>query len=236
MSDSEDADAAEYISCSESEDEEENPHSWRYVSDENTQVHVDDVDELLLAKARLEVDCVVKGLLQKMFGTSQHHLEGVGLARFLFTWLDSSVLAKLCSFANRNLGDFEAVSTNDVLQFLEVEMWLSFYGVTPEFFYDLRNRAQYSPAKRTMALPRYQSILAALSTSPDDRGGGASNLWTAPFTPDHDLSHAAELVSRICADIGFVDGVTIASLDDDLIRLRSNAVDATGLARIRKVM
>ncbi|GMF48235.1 unnamed protein product [Phytophthora fragariaefolia] len=38
---------------------------------------------------------------------------------------------------------------------------------------------------------------------------------------------------RVCSDIGFVNGVSIASLDDDLLRLRSAKVDDLGLTRTR---
>ncbi|EEY60053.1 uncharacterized protein PITG_21091 [Phytophthora infestans T30-4] len=106
------------------------------------------------------------------------------------------------------------------------------YGVTPDFFYDESNRALYPPAEEALPLPRYRAILAALSGNPFTKEGG-SDQWMAPFTPDRDISYAYELAQRLSADIGFVDGTTIASLDDDLIRLRSKTVDDIGLTHVR---
>ncbi|OWZ00722.1 hypothetical protein PHMEG_00028027, partial [Phytophthora megakarya] len=58
-------------------------------------------------------------------------------------------------------------------------------------------------------------------------------MWTAPMAHDHDLAHATELVRRFCSEFGFVEGVSIASLNDDMIRLRSTLVDELGLAHVR---
>ncbi|EEY53753.1 uncharacterized protein PITG_20036 [Phytophthora infestans T30-4] len=121
---------------------------------------------------------------------------------------------------------------DDIYKFLEVELWLSVYGVAPDFFYDESHRALYPPAEEALPLPRYRAILAALSGNPFTKEGG-SDQWTAPLTPDRDISYAYELARRLSADIGFVDGTTIASLDDDLIRLRSKAVDDIGLTHVR---
>ncbi|KAI9988402.1 hypothetical protein PInf_021805 [Phytophthora infestans] len=167
-----------------------------------------------------------------MFGTTQHHLDGVSVSSFLFVWLDSTVLARLLIFVNRSLADYAEASTDDIYKFLEVELWLSVIGVTPDFFYDESNRALYPPAEEALPLPRYHAILAALSGNPFTKEGG-SDQWTAPLTPDRDISYAYELARRLSADIGFVDGTTIASLDDDLIRLRSKAVDDIGLTHVR---
>eukprot|EP00644_Phytophthora_capsici_P013335 jgi/Phyca11/115778/e_gw1.29.308.1 len=115
---------------------------------------------------------------------------------------------------------------------MEVELWLSFYHVTPSFFFDNANRKQYPSATSCMTFDRYRSILAALNTACRPETDGL-NQWAAPFSPDRDTTYAAELIRRLCADIGFVPGTTIASLDDDLIRLRSASVDDVGLAHIR---
>ncbi|POM59145.1 hypothetical protein PHPALM_36113, partial [Phytophthora palmivora] len=90
----------------------------------------------------------------------------------------------------------------------------------------------YPPAQTCMQFKRYRSILAALGTTNRQETVG-TNQWAAPFSPDRDTTYAAELIRRLCADIGFVSGTTIASLDDDLIRLRSASVDDIGLAHIR---
>ncbi|ETM55200.1 hypothetical protein F441_01613 [Phytophthora nicotianae CJ01A1] len=115
---------------------------------------------------------------------------------------------------------------------MEVELWLSFYHVTPSFFFDNANRKQYPSATSCMTFDRYRSILAALNTTCRPETDG-SNQWAAPFSPDRDTTYAAELIRRLCADIGLISWTSIASLDDDLIRLRSASVDDVGLAHIR---
>lgn len=50
---------------------------------------------------------------------------------------------------------------------------------------------------------------------------------------DREMARIAELVRRLGADIGFVERETIASLDDDMIRLRSTLVDDIGLTHTR---
>ncbi|KAE9259312.1 hypothetical protein PF008_g33398, partial [Phytophthora fragariae] len=42
-----------------------------------------------------------------------------------------------------------------------------------------------------------------------------------------------DTLRHVCSEIGFINEVSIASLDDDLLRLRSNSVDDLGLTRIR---
>ncbi|POM60120.1 hypothetical protein PHPALM_31061 [Phytophthora palmivora] len=61
----------------------------------------------------------------------------------------------------------------------------------------------------------------------------SSATWAAPCEHDRHLSHAMRAVRRVCSEIGFVPQVSIASLDDDLLRLRSCSVDDLSLTRTR---
>ncbi|POM63180.1 hypothetical protein PHPALM_27552 [Phytophthora palmivora] len=84
-----------------------------------------------------------------------------------------------------------------------------------------------------MQFKRYRSILAALGTTNRQETVGM-NQWAAPFSPDRDTTYAAELIRRLCADIGNYYCITRRRpLDDDLIRLRSASVDDIGLTHIR---
>ncbi|EEY60986.1 uncharacterized protein PITG_01230 [Phytophthora infestans T30-4] len=46
-------------------------------------------------------------------------------------------------------------------------------------------------------------------------------------------SGRASVGDLLCEEIGFVEGTSIASLDDDMIRLRSHLVDDVGLTHVR---
>ncbi|KAE9164762.1 hypothetical protein PF005_g29888, partial [Phytophthora fragariae] len=46
-------------------------------------------------------------------------------------------------------------------------------------------------------------------------------------------ARAMDTLRHVCSEIGFINEVSIASLDDDLLRLRSSSVDDLGLTRIR---
>ncbi|EEY58236.1 uncharacterized protein PITG_00875 [Phytophthora infestans T30-4] len=54
------------------------------------------------------------------------------------------------------------VCVKELLQFVEVELWLSYYAVTPTFFYHRDNRNYFPPAQSAMPQTRYMAILNAL--------------------------------------------------------------------------
>lgn len=81
MSESDTSTGDKYETDSDIEDQAP-PGTWRYVATEVEGVEVDDVDGFLLAKTREESSTGISRLLQKMFGTSDHHLPGVGVECF----------------------------------------------------------------------------------------------------------------------------------------------------------
>ncbi|ETM45943.1 hypothetical protein L914_09114 [Phytophthora nicotianae] len=102
-----------------------------YIDSVNVRLRVDDIDELLLRKARDEVGAVLLRLRLCMFGASP-----------------SDPALRL---HQRKLCQLSFVSTEGLLRFVDVELWLSFYSVTPAFFYD--------PTAMTQA--RYAEIIRA---------------------------------------------------------------------------
>ncbi|POM62939.1 LOW QUALITY PROTEIN: hypothetical protein PHPALM_27842 [Phytophthora palmivora] len=229
MSDSETSVDDVWWSDTDSDEEETNPGSWKYIHSSRVHLQVDDVDTLLLEKARVEADYVVERLLQRMFGTTQHNTASISVSRILSTWLDLPIISKLQQFVNVRLADDTAVTVDELFESGTVAELLSCNTI---MLFDKENSKQYRPAQTCMQFKRYRSILAALGTTNRQETVG-TNQWAAPFSPDRDTTYAAELIRRLCADIGFVSGATIASLDDDLIRLRSASVDDIGLAHIR---
>ncbi|ETO58676.1 hypothetical protein F444_22943, partial [Phytophthora nicotianae P1976] len=111
---------------------------------------------------------------------------------------------------NANLDANEFATVNEVKKLLEVELWLCFYSISPTKFYAKENKKYYPPANKAM-----------------------KHFWNAPFSPDCHLSQAMDAMRRVCSEIGFVNEVSIAKLDDDLLRLRSKSVDDLGLTRTR---
>ncbi|KAE8912409.1 hypothetical protein PF010_g16960 [Phytophthora fragariae] len=221
----------ESSSSSPSDNEGCSSTAWRFVDDPNMELRVDDVEDFLLCKARNEVNTVLERLRGRKTGGGVSEQRSVSVADILDVWLDDSILLAFKSFVNSSLQP-DIVSTQELLSFIEVELWLSFYSTTPTAFYTSENRDLYPPMWTAMPKPRYMQILQALSTS-TQRTSGAENQWKAPLSHDREMARIAEIVRRLGADIGFVEPETIASLDDDMIRLRSTLVDDIGLAHTR---
>ncbi|KAE9190862.1 hypothetical protein PF004_g21779 [Phytophthora fragariae] len=231
MSESDTSTSDEYETSS-GDEEQASPGLWSYVTAEGEQVEVNDVDRILLEKAREESSTVIGRLLQRMFESSEHHLASVDVACFINAWLDTSILSGLTNYANRSLCGSDAVAIDDIFKFVEVELWLSFSGITPDAFYSVKNAKYYPPAATVMPLSKYRSVLTALGNSNLQNGMDTSH-WDAPFTSNRDISNSMEQIRRLCSDIAFVNEVTIASLDDDMLRLRSQLVNDIGLAHVR---
>ncbi|KAJ8576857.1 hypothetical protein ON010_g2356 [Phytophthora cinnamomi] len=83
-----------------SDDEQTTAGAWKRISCNQVHVHVDNVDALLLEKAREGVECVVGRLLLRMFGTTQHSAANVSISRIVLMWLDSTIMSKLQRFVN----------------------------------------------------------------------------------------------------------------------------------------
>ncbi|OWZ06177.1 LOW QUALITY PROTEIN: hypothetical protein PHMEG_00021605 [Phytophthora megakarya] len=164
------------------------------------------------------------------------HLEAVpaqtSIADVLNVWMDESVLAAIKQFVNSNLEQSAFVSTEEIRAFIEVELWLGFYSTTPGSFYNHANRTLYPSSHNVMSQARFMQILSALGKQ-RQRSSGSTAMWTAPMAHDRDLAYATELLRRLCSEFGSVEGVSISSLDDDMIRLRSTLVDESGLAHVR---
>ncbi|ETN15566.1 hypothetical protein PPTG_06811 [Phytophthora nicotianae INRA-310] len=186
--------------------------AWKFIDEPSPQLHVEDVEAFLLSKARTEANRVAKKLLVRIFGT-EHRLPS-----------DRHV--------NSSLAQSAFVSRSDLLKFLQVELWLAFYSVSPSNFYERSNKQYYPPVKSVMPSKRYFAILRAFG-KPNAEDDVSSTHWKVPFQHDPNLSHAMDELRRLCSRFGFVSEVSIAKLDDDLLRLRSSAVDDLGLTRTR---
>ncbi|ETP13856.1 hypothetical protein F441_11139 [Phytophthora nicotianae CJ01A1] len=204
---------------------------WEFLEDDSIALGVDNVEDYLLRKARIEADVVLGRLRRRMFGVASAEPRRVGIGVVLLLWLDESVLTAIKNIVNLSFNSNSFVTSQELLRFIEMELWLSFYATSPSLFYSSNNNDEYPPAQTAMPQARYMAILNALSKT--QHAGNTDGQRVAPLTFDRDLVHVEDLVRRLCAEMGFVESETIASLDDDMIRLRSKAVDDIGLAHVR---
>ncbi|KAG1705863.1 hypothetical protein DVH05_002427 [Phytophthora capsici] len=207
--------------------------TWKFVEETLVELGIDDVEQYLLAKARLEVPQVAERLMTRMYGKHSRPLQPeLPVEDIVQLWLDPTVLMLTKQHINANLDVNAFATVNEVKRLLEVELWLCFYSISPTKFYANENKRYYPPANKAMKRKRYYTLLNALGTS-SAAISTSSDFWNAPFSPDRHLSQAMDAMRRVCSEIGFVNEVSIASLDDDLLRLRSKSVDDLGLTRTR---
>jgi hypothetical protein len=113
--------------------------------------------------------------------------------------------------------------------FIRVQLYLSVYGCSPSLFFDKKNRDIYSTSGLLgMSHCQYTAALQALGKSLSMHCDNSGN-WMPPMEHDRHLAGVLEHVRRTSANIGFVPRVTIPSIDDDLLRLRSTKVSLFGL-------
>ncbi|KAF4135308.1 hypothetical protein GN958_ATG15496 [Phytophthora infestans] len=225
-----DSDAEELLS--EREDDGELDSStiskWKCVEEMSLELGIDDVEQHLLAKARLAVPRVAERLMARMYGKRSRPLQPeLPVEDIVQLWLDPTVLMLTMQHINANLNTSEFATVNEVNQMLEVELWLCFYSISPTKFYAEENKRYYFPANKAMNRRRYYTLLNALGT-PSAAISTSSDFWNVPFSPDRHLSQAMDAIRRVCSKIGFVNEVSISSLDDDLLRLRSNRLMISG--------
>ncbi|KAG1705956.1 hypothetical protein DVH05_002518 [Phytophthora capsici] len=207
--------------------------TWKFVEETLEELGIDDVEQYLLSETRLEVPQVAERLMTRMYGKHSRPLQPeLPVEDIVQLWLDPTVLMLTKQHINANLDVNEFATVNEVKKLLEVELWLCFYSISQKKFYAKENERYYPPANKAMKRKRYYTLLNALGTS-SAAIFTSSDFWNAPFSPDRHLSQAMDAMRRVCSEIGFVNEVSIASLDDDLLRLRSKSVDDIGLTRTR---
>ena len=112
------------------------------------------------------------------------------------------------------------------------------YNTSPENYFsdDTPGRYRKPPVGIHVTRAVYYDILRRLSvryksTTPSM---DLSDTWTPPLSPNIQLQRIQDSIRLFCSKFGFVKKVSILSLDDDLVRLRSHNVESTiGSARVR---
>ncbi|POM60297.1 hypothetical protein PHPALM_30864 [Phytophthora palmivora] len=98
------------------------------------------MEKYLLAKARIEETHVVQNLMARMYGRQYILPSQVSTTDIMKLWLDSTVITVAKQHINANLDTNKFISESKVKAFLQVELWLSFYSVSPTMFYDPANK------------------------------------------------------------------------------------------------
>src|SRR5271169_3456392 len=100
--------------------------SWTPVTDFPTIISIDDVDEYLLQNTRQELEIVKNRLIRRMFGNRNCQLKNVKAMDLVKQFLDPILLGLISLQINQHIvGD--ALSHDEVLSFLRVQLYLSIY-------------------------------------------------------------------------------------------------------------
>jgi hypothetical protein len=138
--------------------DEEQVGSWEIITDYETTIEIDSIDQYLLDAARTEIPIVLGRLKAKMFGGRSRNLNTIPASKFLQAWMDANFLGYIKQFVNKNLtGD--PVSNSEILAFIQVELMLSFYRVSPSLYFDMDKRSNFPSAGQGMDLRQIQRDL-----------------------------------------------------------------------------
>jgi hypothetical protein len=195
-----------------------------------TRIGIDNVDEYLLTTARAEAEIVVKRLMTRAFGRRNRLHSSVTAADMMKVFLTPAILGHVKSFVNRHIRD--KISSAELATFIQVELKLSFYTCTPGRFFDPQNVELYPSRSAGMTHARYAEVLKSLGSNTSADDNNSSEGWTAPLKHDRDIAGVFQLARTVCSAISYVEKVSILSMDDDLLRLRSVLVESFGLAHI----
>ena len=205
------------------------PGSWENVPPYEDIIHIDGIEKYLLDMARKESTVVTKRLMEAMFGRRPRANIRVTPVDTLQYFLDSGFLGGMRVFMNRTLR--QQVQHWEILAFVGIELALSYYTCTPGRYFDVDHQSMFPPVRHaTITKNRYQQMLGALGALPNQTSGCCTVSWLAPLNHSRDIAGGMQLARSVCSAIAYVEKVSILSLDDDLLRLRSSLIDAFGLA------
>ena len=186
---------------------------WTNIPIISTEVGIDNVDKYLLSTARREVETVKNNFLIRVFGASEGpHRAPASLEPAIITneFLDDQFLAQIRSQINKHIigerGD--PFSTEEVVLFIRVQLYLCVYGCSPSLFFDKKNRDIYPTSGLGMSHRQYTAALQALGKS-SSMYCDNSGCWMPPMEHDCNLAGVLEHVRRTSANIGFVPRITL---------------------------
>jgi hypothetical protein len=202
---------------------EETRGEWKLLEDFGTFIEIEPVDKILLELARLEVPAVMDricSLLPKPQKPSRRNVQR-SPEDFFKVWFNKCLLLPITEWLKTYLG--EDVSPLEIMQFIQVELILCYFQVSPEKLFNPKSSKNFKGnVKWEMTYKRYCNILSALSGLKNHTGDINTNPdnWKVVNAPNKQLGKALEFFRTEVAAIAFVALMTWFGLDDDQLRLR----------------
>ena len=124
------------------------------------------------------------------------------------------------------------------LGFVMHECMIMSYTTSPDSYFsdDTPGRYRKPPLGIHVTKGVYYDILRRISSryKPQPLPSNFAETWAPPLSPNIALQRVQESLRMFCSKFGFVKKVSILSLDDDLVRLRSLTVESSiGSSRVR---
>jgi hypothetical protein len=227
--------------------------NWIAVKDFDFKIDVNAIDTMCLVQARKEIPVVLERIMK------QHNPDLKPESRLQFvrglqeidmfdvwmgiannnTTLSQSFFVTMVNWIQmyaRKLpetykGD-RTILNEDVLQFIEAELMISFYKCSPTQYFDKDFSELYPTAKKGISSEKYTLILQALSTSDHIEDDTVAGEWITPYNCDGKMAKVVEAFQKFCSSIAYIRHVTWACFDDDLMRKRSRSVAKFGYSQV----
>jgi hypothetical protein len=111
-------------------------------------IGINDVKTYLLKTAHREVETIKNNFMLKIFGAEQnqqnccYNVAKVEPSTIIHQFLDPTMLRIICTQINKHIiGEFgQPFSTFEVMSFIKVQLYLSFYSCSPAAFFPKKTR------------------------------------------------------------------------------------------------
>ena len=207
---------------------------------EEVRIHIGNVDRHLLNCAYDEIEAIVSQLSHRL--SIKQNANGnfnviPSIEEMVTLWMDSVFIHQLFDYMNTNLGSYgrTQMDMHELSNFIQVEMMLSFYRISPgEYYKQSRINAYGRGHFGGLTYNRYKELISALEHSKKDVEYNPRK-WKVPYAYNSDLKDLQRTICRICTKFGFagIHSKTILSADDDKLKLRSKKVEDEGLKRTK---
>jgi hypothetical protein len=143
------------------------------------------VDQRSLATARVKVPTVLAWTKQQLFGNWRREFWKVHASDFLKAWMDPSFLGILQHYMNSNMppnSSVTHVSESNVSSFIRVKLFLSFYKVSADLYFNKDHSSEFPSAAFGMSERKYATMLIALGGPKGAASKSSGGIWLPPMT------------------------------------------------------
>ena len=195
-----------------SEEEDNGVTGWVPVTGKPVRISIDGVDQRLLATAREEVPMVLARIKKKLFGNRRREIRKVSAGDFLKAWMDPSFLGILQLYMNSNMpsnSSISHVSESDISSFIRVELFLSFYKVSADLYFNKEHSSEFPSAALGMSHKKYALMLVALGGTKGSTSKSSGGIWLPPMSHNSHVAAGMEQVRKICSSLAFIPGTSL---------------------------